>query len=222
VRTGEPAADRVFGMPVFQYIAAHPEFSALFNDAMTAFSAYTMPAVLEAYDFGDIEVLVDVAGGHGFVLSSVLQRYPAMRGILFDVDHVLAGAPPLIARMGVSDRCRTVAGDFFQGVPAGGSAYVMKHIIHDWDDERAGVLLRNVRTALGGRPGGRLILLEAVIAPGNQPDLAKVVDLEMLAMPGGRERTADEFRALFDASGFELTRIVPTSAPLSVVEGRPR
>ena len=217
VRTGQPAAEKVTGMPVFEYFARDRELSEVFNNAMTAFSEPVVAAVLEAYDFGGIGLLVDVAGGHGAVLGAILERYPAMRGILFDLEHVVTGAEPRLAARGVAGRCQTQHGDFFQSVPPGGDAYVMKHIIHDWDDERALTILQNIHRAMGGKRG-RVILIESVIPPGNQPDLGKVIDLEMMAMPGGRERTAEEFRALFARAGFELTRVVPTQSPLSVVE----
>jgi hypothetical protein len=218
VKTGQPAAEKVAGMPVFEYLASQPELSAVFNDAMTAFSSSVAPAALKVYDFSGIDVLVDVAGGHGEILMSVLREYPGMRGILLDVDHVIAGAKPRIAAAGLNGRCETATGDFFKAVPAG-DAYIMKHIIHDWDDDRALAILKNIRSAMTS-PEGRLILLEAVIQPGNQPDLAKFIDLEMLLMPGGRERTAEEFGALFARAGFALSRVVPTESPLCVVEAR--
>jgi hypothetical protein len=221
LRTGKPAGEKTVGMPVFEYFAQNPAYSEIFNNAMTTLSAAIVPAALEAYDFGDIGVLVDVAGGHGQVLTSILRQYPKMRGILMDVDHVIAGAQARIAAAGVADRCQTVAGDFFKAVPAGGDAYVMKHIIHDWDDERAAAILRNIHTAMG-QTRGRVILLEGVIASANEPSLGKVMDIEMLLLPGGRERTAEEFRALFDRAGFDLTRIVPTKSPVSVIEARKR
>ena len=219
VKTGQPAADKVVGKPVFDYLADNRELSDVFNDAMTAFSRQAAPAALNAYDFSGIEVLVDVAGGHGEVLMSVLRAYPQMRGILFDIGHVIAGAEPRIAAAGLSDRCQTVTGDFFTEVPAG-DAYIMKHIIHDWDDARAERILKNIHTAMTTRDG-RLILLETVIQPGNQPDLGKLIDLEMLLMPGGRERTAEEFSALLVRGGFALSRIVPTESALSVIEAKP-
>jgi hypothetical protein len=221
LRTGEPAIDKVYGVPLFEYFPRDPELSGVFNQAMTTFSAAVIPAVLDAYDFSGIDVLVDVAGGHGHVLTSILQKYPAMRGLLVDLDHVVAGAAPLIAQQGVTDRCETGAVDFFAKVPAGGDAYIMKHIIHDWNDEKAIVILRNVRAALDGKPDGRLILLEGIVAPANQPDFAKLLDLEMLTLPGGRERTEAEFRALLRQGGFELTRVVPTQSMACVIEGRP-
>jgi hypothetical protein len=221
VRTGTPGVEKAFGMPVFEYLARDPELSEIFNNAMTSFSETVAPAVLEVYDFSGIGVLVDVAGGHGRILTSILQKYPAMRGILMDIDHVIAGAHAKIAAMNLQDRCEAVAGDFFKAVPPGGDAYIMKHIIHDWDDERASVILRNIRTALDGKPKGKVILLEAIIQPGSGPDLMKLMDLEMLMMPGGRERTAEEFRALFTRSGFELTRIIKNQSFVNVIEAVP-
>ena len=218
VMTGQPAADKTVGMPVFEYFQRDKELSEVFNDAMTAFSAFVVPAALEAYDFGDISLLVDVAGGHGQVLTSILQKHARMRGILFDIEHVIAGAIPRLEQAGVNDRCSTATGDFFKAVPEGGDAYIMKHIIHDWDDGKALQILANIKRAMN--PGGRVILLESVLTPANQPDFGKLIDLEMLLMPGGRERTSEEFHALFERAGFAVTRIVPTKSPLSVIEAR--
>ena len=220
VKTRQPAVEKVTGMPVFEYFSREPRLSAVFNNAMTSWSAPTIAAALKAYDFSGVQRLVDVAGGHGHVLTSVLQQYPAMRGVLFDLEHVIAGAGSLIEASGVGDRVETAVGDFFEAVPPGGDAYIMKNIIHDWDDNRALPILRNIWKAFEGRRDGRVILLEAVIPPGNQPDFGKLIDLEMLLMPGGRERTAEEFASLFERAGFELTRIVPTESPLSVIEAR--
>jgi len=220
VQTGRPAAEKVTGMPVFEYFAREPRLSSVFNNAMTSWSGPTVAAALKAYDFSGIELLVDVAGGHGHVLTSILRQYPAMRGVLFDLDHVIAGAGPLLEASGVADRVETATGDFFDAVPPGADAYIMKNIIHDWDDDRARPILTNIWNAFEGRRDGRVILLEAVIPPGNQPDFGKLIDLEMLLMPGGRERTAEEFASLFESAGFELARIVPTESPLSVIEAR--
>lgn len=220
--TGVPAMVKTFGMQPFEYFEKNPAASEEFNNAMTSFSATVGRAAIAAYDFAGIGVLVDVAGGHGELLMSILRAHPAMRGILFDLDHVIAGARPRVAAAGLQDRCEAQSGDFFKSLPAGGDAYLMKHIIHDWDDERALVILRNTAAALKGRPGGRLILIEAVLQPANVPDYGKVLDIEMLLLPGGRERTEEEFAALLARAGFELTRIVPTESPLSVLEARLR
>ena len=217
-RTGQPAVEQVVGMPAFEYFGKDRELSEIFNNAMTSFSAIVVPAALEAYDFSGIGTLVDVAGGHGMLLASILQKFPNTRGILADVDHVIAGAGPMLQAMGVADRVETRTIDFFKAVPEGGDVYIMKHIIHDWDDDRASIILGNIRKAFGGKPNGKVILLEAIVAPGNQPDPAKLMDLEMMVMPGGRERTAAEFEALFARAGFRMTRVVPTKSPLSVIE----
>jgi hypothetical protein len=220
VTTGQPAVEKVTGMPVFEFFPNNPDYSALFNNAMTAFSAVVVPAVLEAYDFTGIDTLVDVAGGHGQVLTSILQKHPAMRGILFDLDHVIAGAGPLLQASGVAARVRTESGDFFKAVPSGGDAYIMKHIIHDWDDDQALAILRNIRAQLAGKPEGRVILVESVVPADNSPNFGKLIDLEMMMMPGGRERTEAEFKSLFERAGFARMRVVPTHAPLWVVEAR--
>ncbi|MCA1559258.1 MAG: acetylserotonin O-methyltransferase [Acidobacteria bacterium] len=218
VTTGQPAVEKTTGVPVFDFFRTNPELSEIFNNAMTGFSTSVIAAALEVYDFSGIGTLVDVAGGHGQVLGSILQRYPAMRGVLFDLDHVIAGAVPRLRQLGVEGRVMPATGDFFKAVPAGGDAYIMKHIFHDWDDDRAITILRNIRSAMN--QGGRVILLESVLLPGNAPDFGKLIDLEMLMMTGGRERTEAEFRTLFQRAGFELTRVVPTPSPLSVIEAR--
>ena len=221
LRTGRPAAEKTVGMPVFEYLAKNPEYSEVFNRAMTNLSAAVIPAALEAYDFGGIGTLVDIAGGHGEVLINILRKYPNMRGVLVDLGHVVEGARPRFASAGVADRVQTVAGDFFKAVPPGGDAYLMKHIIHDWNDAKATQILGNIRAAIGDRRG-KVILLEGVIAPGSGPGFGKVLDIEMMVLPGGRERTADEFRALFAGAGFELTSITPTKSPVCVIEARPK
>jgi hypothetical protein len=216
INTGETAVKKAVGMEVFDYLSKNPDLSRVFNNAMTSFSGMVVPAALEAYDFSGIRVLVDVAGGHGGVLTGILDQHPAMRGILCDLDHVIAGARQRIASIGLQGRVECVTADIFAAVPEGGDAYLMKHIIHDWDDERAGLILRNIRKVLP--KNGRVILLESVLAPANAPDFGKILDLEMLLLPGGRERTADEFVALFAANGLQLTKIVSTKSPLAVIE----
>ena len=219
VVTGQTAVEKTVGMGVFEYFPKNPALWKVFNDAMTTMSAMVIPAVLDTYDFSDAGVVVDVAGGHGHVLMSILQKHKDLHGILFDLDQVVEGAKPRIAAAGLADRLRTVGGDFFQGVPAG-DTYLMKHIIHDWDDDRAIQLLRNIRTAMRDKASGRVVLIESVLSPPAVPELGKLIDLEMLLMAGGRERTAEEFRALFASAGFELTRIVPNQSPLSAIEAR--
>ena len=175
------------------------------------------PPVVAAYNFSGIETLVDVGGGHGLLMASILNANPTMRGIVFDLPLVVTGTPAVLTGAGVTGRCEVVGGDFFENVPAA-DAYVMKHIIHDWEDDKAIAILRNCRKALSGKPGGKVILVEFVVPPGNEPHASKVIDIEMLMYPGGHERTAQEFRELFAKAGFRMTKIVPTKSPFSVIE----
>jgi hypothetical protein len=218
VKTGETTAAPTVGVPLFEWFQTHPEESEVFNAAMVSFTRMFLPAVLESFDFSGIHTLADIGGGHGSVLAGILQKYPHMSGILYDLDHVVEGAAPLLKSMGVADRCQVVGGDFFRSVPSGADAYIMKNIIHDWDDARSIRILTNIREALGGRAGGRVLLLEIALTGRNQPNLGNWADIEMLALPGGRERTEDEFRELFRKAGFRLSRVVPTQGPQSVIE----
>ncbi|HEX8072849.1 MAG TPA: methyltransferase [Pyrinomonadaceae bacterium] len=216
VRTGRPAWGYVHGAEVFPYFAAHPEAAAVFDRAMTSMSAAGAAAVVEAYDFAGVERLVDVAGGHGRLLTSILRAHAALRGVLFDLGHVIERARAGLEAEGLLGRCELATGDFFVAVPAGADAYIMKHIIHDWDDERALTILRNIRRAM--RADGRVLIVEAVVAAGSGFDYAKVLDIEMLTSPGGQERTAEEYRALCARAGLRVTRIVPTTSPFSIIE----
>lgn len=216
VRTGRTAFDEAFGEPVFDYLGKHADESAVFNEGMTGFSMQESPAVAAAYDFSRFGTIVDVGGGHGHLLCTILERYPVPKGVVFDAPHVAAGATPRIADAGLAGRCRAEGGDFFAAVPAG-DAYVLKHIIHDWPDDRAAAILRNCRTA--ARPGAKVVLVEMVIPPGNGPSPGKLLDLEMLVIASGQERTEAEYAALLAGAGWRLTRVVPTTSPASVVEG---
>lgn len=215
VRTGRPAWGHTHGAEVFEYFAENPEQAAIFNGAMTDMSMGTAPAVVEAYDFGRFGTLADIAGGHGYLLAQILKANPALRGILFDVAPVVAGAAELLEREGVSPRVERVAGDFFQSVPRA-DAYVMKHIIHDWDDARAALILKNINASMG--EDGRVLIVETIVPEGNAPHYSKVLDLEMLTSPGGVERTAREYAELLAAAGLKLSRVVPTRSPYSIVE----
>lgn len=216
VKTGKSGFEHVHGAPVFDYVVAHPEVAGIFNDAMTAFSATMGPAVAEAYDFAGIDRLVDVGGGHGQLLATILARHSGMRGVVFDLPHVVAGAAAVIEAAGVASRVDIVGGDFFESVPASG-AYFMSHVLHDWGDADAERILRTIHRA--GAPGARLLLAESVLSPGNEPDLGKFGDLEMLVATGaGRERTEAEWAALLAAGGFRLERVLPTAAPMCVIE----
>jgi hypothetical protein len=220
VATGKPAMEHVYGKPGFDALVEMPETFREFNQAMSEFSAVLAPAVLEVYNFSGIGTLMDVAGGHGATLCEILNRYPAMKGVLFDLESVVEGARERLHAV-MNGRCRIAAGDFFKHIPAGADAIYMQHIIHDWDDEPALKILENCRRALDGAKNARLLVVDSVIPEGPEPHFAKMLDIEMLLMPGGRERTEREWRDLFARAGFEITRIVPTRAAESVIEARP-
>jgi ubiquinone/menaquinone biosynthesis C-methylase UbiE len=205
-------------MPIFEYFAKTPEAAAVFDAAMTSISTWESRAVVAAYSFPGIGTLVDVAGGHGLMIMTILKANRKMRGILFDRPHVTAGAASLLRSGGVANRCEVVRGDFFTSVPEGGDAYIMKHIIHDWDDQRAIQILRNCHRAM--RRGAKMLIVDSVIPSGNATHFGKLLDLEMLALtPRGRERTQAEFRDLLQQSGFKFRRVIPTETHLSLVEG---
>ncbi len=217
LKTGETVVEKVHNVSVFEYFEKDKITGEIFNNAMTDFSAVVIPAALEAYDFSYLngKTLIDIAGGHGKVLTEILVKHPEIRGKLFDLEHVVNGAKPRIESLGLTGRCSVCSGDFFKEVPQG-DAYVMKNIIHDWDDAKATTILKNIHKA--SPADARVILLEGVIAPGNAPSVGKWLDLEMLLMPGGKERTEEEYRELFAGAGFRVTKFVPTKSPAFVIE----
>ena len=217
LQTEETAFKMVFGQELFPYLTEHPAAAAVFNEAMTNMTMQVAAAVVAAYDFTQFGTLVDVGGGSGSLLMTILRANPALRGILFDVPHVVEEAQKKIAGAGLAERCRVEAGDFFQAVPPAGDAYLLKWIIHDWDDAQSVTILRNCHRAMA--KNGKLLLVEAVIPRGNASSFPKFMDLTMLVVVGGHERTEAEYRALFEAAGFELTQIIPTSSEMSVIEG---
>jgi hypothetical protein len=222
VRTGETAAEHLYGMNFFVHLQRHPEKLAIFNSAMTSFVAQNAIAVCEAYDFAKFGygTVVDVGGGHGLLMASILERSPSTKGIVFDLPSVVERAPQTLKERGVIDRAQCVGGSFFDGVPKGGDAYVLSSILHDWDDERATSILRQCRRVIP--PAGVLLLVEMVIPQGDAPFVGKLLDLEMLVMFGGRERTEEEYATLLRGADFELARIIPTAGPASVIEAHPR
>jgi hypothetical protein len=220
VRTGETAFDHVHGMGVFKYLEKNTEEAAVFNAAMTASSARSGTGVAERYDFSGLRRVIDVGGGHGFLLAAILKANPVLRGVLFDLHDVVAGAGQILANYGVEDRCEIVGGSFFDPLPRGGDVYVLKQIIHDWDDERALAILRNCREAMKGTE--KLLIIERGIAPEHREAMRVLhIDLEMLVNVGGMERTDAEYRSLFEKAGFRLINIVPLmdAAGFSVFEG---
>lgn len=220
VRTGQPGFEHAYGGEnLFEWYTKHPDESAIFDEAMTAVSTTEAGAAAAAFDFSGIGTLADVGGGRGYLLATILARNPKMQGILFDLPHVVAGAPPLLREHGVEDRVRVQGGSFLETAPGGADAIIMKHIIHDWNDDDSIRILRNCHRALP--KSGRVLVVEAVVPPPDQPGWAKLLDLEMLVLtPRGRERTEQEYADLFERTGFRLTRVVPTASTVQVVEGQ--
>lgn len=217
IQTGKTAFEKVFEKPIFDYLSETPDKARIFDEAMTGIHGRETGAVLAAYDFSGVQVLADIGGGNGSNLVSILQKHPTMKGILFDLPHVIERARERVERAGVSDRCQLIGGDFFTAVPEGADIYLMRHIIHDWDDEGSLRILRNCHSAMP--PSGKLLVVESVIPPGNERFAGKFLDLVMLLIPGGKERTEAEYRALYEKAGFELAQIVPTNTELNIVEG---
>ena len=219
IRSGRPGFNGVFGNPLFEYLKSNPAANQTFNQAMDDFTSQVALAVTIAYDFSGIQTLADIGGGRGALLSKILKSNPSMLGILFDSSHVIEGAVRHIENEGLQGRCETVAGSFFESVPRGADAYILKNVLHDWDDERAVIILKNCRRAMGKE--SRLLLLEVVQPVLDDSSFGGLLDLNMLVMSGGRERTTDEYRKLFDESGFRLTQVIPTVALVSILEARP-
>jgi SAM-dependent methyltransferase len=220
VRTGETAFKKVFGQELFAHITTDAEAGKAFDDAMAGYTASSAAAIVASYDFSPFRTIVDVGGGNGALLAAILTRVPAATGVTFDLPPSTARARAALAAQGLAGRCEVVGGDFFESVPAGGDAYLMKNILHDWDDERSVAILRNVRKVI--KVDGRLLAVEGIIDPRNAAGAGnKLLDLNMMVMTGGRERTADELAALYRASGFEVLRIVPAGPAMSIIEGRP-
>jgi hypothetical protein len=216
LKTGQSAWGQVHGAEVFDYFAAKPEQAEIFNHAMTDGSVAIAPLIVDAYDFSGIKRLTDIAGGHGYLLAQILKANPDVKGTLFDVAPVIAGASQLLEGEGVGERVEKVSGDFFASVPEGADAYIMKHIIHDWDDERATRILRNINRAM--TKGSKVLIVEVVVPEDNELHFSKLLDLEMLVSPGGVERTATEYGELLSAASLRLTRIIQTKSPYSIIE----
>jgi ubiquinone/menaquinone biosynthesis C-methylase UbiE len=219
VKTGEIAFDNQFGADVWQYFANNPEDAAVFNDSMSANTAAANQAIMAAYDFSPFKTVIDIGGGHGGLITSILQQNPQTKGVLFDAPPVIEGARAKLEQAGVADRCQAIAGDFFKEVPGGADAYVMKWIIHDWEDQKAIAILKNCRKHM--QPNNRLLIVDCVVPDNDAPDFSKTFDLNMMVMTGGKERTEKEFSELLQASGFKLLRTIPTDFPTSIVEGQP-
>jgi hypothetical protein len=219
VQTGKTGFQNSFGMPLFDWLAGHPVEASLFNQTMVGIHGMEPPAIASAYDFSIFKTIADVGGSTGNLLTTILARHPAPRGFLFDLPHVVRDAPAFIGQRGLTDRIQIEAGSFFDRVPAGADAYVLSHVIHDWNEEQCLTILGHCRRAMSS--GGRLLLAEMVLPPGDTPHPGKMLDMVMLTVPGGEERTEAQYAALLGKAGFQLTRVVPTASLVSVVEAAP-
>jgi SAM-dependent methyltransferase len=216
VRTGDPAFDQVYNMRRFEYLGQHPEAAEVFNDAMTALNGRVHASVVKAYPFSGFGKVVDVGGGNGFLLSLILKANPRLTGMLFETPAVIQDAKKHIEAAGLALRCEIEAGDFFESIPEGGDAHILSHVISSFDDDRSQRILRNCCRAMATR--GKLLLVEPWISPGNEPSCAKLLDLHMLVVTGGRLRTEAEYRTLFASAGLRLTNVIAAESGESVIE----
>jgi hypothetical protein len=214
--TGDTGFEKGHGQSLFEYLEKNPGMAQFFNETMVGFHGREPPAVAEAYDFSGIGSLVDVGGASGNMLGHVLSRHPNVKGVLYDLPHVVTDAPPLLESFGVADRVTIESGSFFDSVPAGHDAYLLSHIIHDWDDGENAIILKNVREAM--KPDGKLLIVEMVLPESDEPHMGKMLDMMMMLVPGGEERTPSEYAALLEPNGFRVERVVPTASAVSVVE----
>jgi hypothetical protein len=209
LETGETAFDAVAGMSVWDYYAQHPEEAQIFSQAMTNLGRESAQAVATSYDFSKFSTIVDVGGAQGSLISAIVQSYPHLKGILFDL-------PEVIANVSVDDKIQPIAGNFFESVPSSSDVYLMRWIIHDWNDEKSSLILKNCHQAMPDH--GKLLLVESIIPPGDEPAPAKFLDLVMLFLTGGRERTEEDYQSLLRSNGFELMRVIPTASMVNIIE----
>jgi len=218
VRTGKGGFAKIYQQRPFEYLAAHPEQAAVFDAAMTSVHGRETAPMIAAYDFSQAKVVADIGGGNGSVLAELLRTNPHVRGVLYDLPHVVERARVNLAQAGLADRCECIGGDFFRNIPAGADVYLFRHIIHDWLDDEVVTILGNCRQAM--QPTSRVVLAETIVPPGNDYAFVKWLDLNMLAIPEGRERTEAEYRDLFQRAGLKLTKIMPTPAEIHLIEAQ--
>ncbi len=216
VQTGKTGWERAWGKPLFDYFAEHPEQASLLSETMVAFHGDEPPAVADACDFSATDLIVDVGGATGNMLAAILARHRNVRGLLYDLPHVVRDAPELLKAKGMLDRVSVTAGSFFDSVPGAGDAYLLSHVLHDWPDEQCLAILANCRKAM--EAGKRLLIVEMILPPGDTPHPGKMLDLSMLVGAGGQERTEAEYAALLAKAGFRKTRTIGTRSAVSVLE----
>ena len=216
VKTGRPAAKASLGMELWEWYGKNPQDALEFSSAMGNLAQMVAGELPQLVDFSQVQTVADVGGAHGVLLAAILRANPKARGILFDLPHVIDTAKPVIAAEGLANRCELISGDFFKEVPPGADAHLLKQIIHDWDDERALLILKNCHRAL--RPSGRVLLVEMLIPPDGSPSPVKFIDLNMMVLLGGRERAEAEYDALLRKAGFKAPRFIPTASTFVIIE----
>ncbi|MBD3672593.1 MAG: methyltransferase [Planctomycetaceae bacterium] len=216
LETGKKSFDKLYGQPVFEYLGEHPEAAKIFDAAMTSVHGRESLPMAKAYDFSQFGSLVDIGGGNGSLLATILGEHGSVNGAIYDLPNVIKRTRESLASSPVADRIELISGSFFESAPEGYDCYLMRHIIHDWTDEECGIILQNCHAAMPD--GAKLLVAESVIPPGNEPFFGKLLDLTMMLIPGGKERTEEEYRKLFAENGFTLTQVVPTETEVSFVE----
>ena len=216
MKTGEPATVQALGMPIFDYMAQHPDLAKHFNGAMVGIHGGEPPAVAAAYDFSQFGTVTDIGGSTGNMLGHILTKHTGPKGVLFDLPHVVKDSPPTLEKFGVADRVSIEEGSFFNSVPAGSDAYILSHIIHDWNEEECLTILGNCREAM--HDDSKLLIVEFVLPEGDEPHIGKLLDMVMLVLPGGEERTPAEYSELLSKAGLKMTNVIPTDSPASIVE----
>ncbi len=219
VQTGETAFNYVHGMSLFEYLDQHPKAAQIFNANMSSMTASEAQAVVTAYDFSSTQALVDVGGGHGALAIAILLAHPQIRALVFDLTSVVAGTRVRLESAGLGNRCDVKGGSFFESIPTGGDTYTLKDILHDWDDEQAVAILRNCHHSMSH--SAKLLVIERVIPSGDGPMIGKLIDISMLVLSGGRERTEAEYRGLLEAARFRVTQIIAADTETSVIEAMP-
>lgn len=217
VKIGGTPFEKAHGMPFIDWLEKNPHATELLNEANAVKAVNSHRAIIDIYDFSGINKLIDVGGGYGALMAEILTAYPSLKGIVADLPSVVQGAKKMIKDRGIEDRCEAVECDFFKGIPTGSDAYLLSNILHDWSDEQCKIILKNCHKAM--KPKFKLLIVEMIVPPGNEPSVAKLLDLEMLVLSGGRERTQTEFKELLKSAGFELSRIIPTKESICVIEG---
>lgn len=217
VKTGETAFEMAHGLPVADWLEKNPQAAKIFNEANAIKAAVSHRAIVDAYDFSGINTLTDVGGGFGFLMSEILTANPSLKGVILDVPSVIRETKRIIREREIEDRCQAIEGDFFVHIPSGSDAYLLSNILHDWPDDKCQQILASCHKAM--RINSKLLAMEMIIPSGNEPSVAKLLDLEMLVITGGRERTEAEYKEIFESSGFKLTRIIPTKENVCIIEG---